>query len=469
MAPRIQYARRSDGVRTAYATMGAGPVLIVPPGGTTHLDWYLGNTRAQELFCARLAERRTLVLYDRHGCGLSDRNRKDFTPEDDMLDMEAVVAAIDSPTFDLFGISWGGNPAIAYAARNPERVPRLVLYGTGADGPLSRGPEYEARSAALDALRRSDWDLYCRTQASRFFPSGTDQETFQSLVRMHRDSTTSEMAEKLDAVRFDNQSLLSDIQTPTMVIHRRGDEVCLFSWGQYMARRLPNCRFIPLEGDAHYPWVDDADSVLRPMIEFLTEADDNDAELAAAKQGGAVATGAQPAVASPAGMVTILFTDMEGSTALAQRVGDAAAQEVRRAHNEIVRTALSEQEGSEIKHTGDGIMASFATASAALNCAIAIQRGVAAHKKERPDSPLGVYIGLNAGEPIAEDGDLFGTSVDLAARICGHAEPGQIVVSNVVRELAAGKGFLFSDRGETELRGFEEPVRLYEVRWREEG
>ncbi len=188
-------------------------------------------------------------------------------------------------------------------------------------------------------------------------------------------------------------------------------------------------------------------------------------ELGEAESSRPLATGV---TAAPSGPLTILFTDMESSTALAQNLGDAAAQEVRRAHNDIVRSALSANDGSEIKHTGDGIMASFTTASSALDCAIAVQRGVAAHKDQHPDSPLGVYIGLNAGEPISEEEDLFGTSVDLAARICDHAQPGQILASNVVRELVAGKGFLFSDIGETELRGFEDPVKLWELSWQEQ-
>ena len=157
---------------------------------------------------------------------------------------------------------------------------------------------------------------------------------------------------------------------------------------------------------------------------------------------------------------------MEGSTALTQRLGDAAAQEIRHVHNDIVRAALASNSGSEVKHTGDGIMSSFPAASLALDCAIAIQRGIAAHKDQHPDSLL---VGLNAGEPISEEEDLFGTSVDLAARICDHAQPGQILASNLIRELVAGKGFLFSDIGETELRGFEDPVKLWEVRWREQG
>ncbi len=156
---------------------------------------------------------------------------------------------------------------------------------------------------------------------------------------------------------------------------------------------------------------------------------------------------------------------MQSSTALTQQLGDAGAQEVRRAHNDIVRAALSASGGYEIKHTGDGIMASFSTASSALDAAIAIQRGVAAHKEANPGSPLAVYVGLNAGEPIAEDDDLFGTSINLAARICDHAVAGQILAADVVRQLTAGKQFLFADLGETELRGFEDPVKLWELRW----
>jgi class 3 adenylate cyclase len=170
---------------------------------------------------------------------------------------------------------------------------------------------------------------------------------------------------------------------------------------------------------------------------------------------------------APSALFTILFTDMEGSTALTQRLGDAKAQELLRTHNRIVRDALKAHSGSEIKHTGDGIMASFASASRALECAIAMQRAFAEHN-ETAEEPIRVRIGLNAGEPVAEEEDLFGTAVQLAARICAHAEPGEILAPIVVRELAAGKGFLLSDRGDVALRGFEDPVRLYEVRWGKE-
>jgi class 3 adenylate cyclase len=172
--------------------------------------------------------------------------------------------------------------------------------------------------------------------------------------------------------------------------------------------------------------------------------------------------------AAPSGLVTILFTDMEGSTTLTQRLGDAKAQEVLRTHNRVVRDALKAHSGSEIKHTGDGIMASFTSASRALECAIAIQRALAQHNESNPETPIRVRIGLNAGEPVAEEEDLFGTAVQLAARIAAKAEGEEILVSDTLRGLVAGKGFLFSDRGDVALRGFEDPVRLFEVRWREE-
>jgi len=164
------------------------------------------------------------------------------------------------------------------------------------------------------------------------------------------------------------------------------------------------------------------------------------------------------------GLVTILFTDMEGSTSLTQRLGDAKAQEVLRTHNRIVRDALKAHSGSEIKHTGDGIMASFSSATRALECAIAIQRAFAEHS-ESAEEPIRVRIGLNAGEPVAEEKDLFGTAVQLAARICAYAQPGEILAADVVQQLAAGKGFSFADKGEATLKGFEKPVRLHEVRW----
>ena len=245
------------------------------------------------------------------------------------------------------------------------------------------------------------------------------------------------------------------VRASTLVIHRRGDPVIPFALGQRLASGIPNARIVPLEGTIHTTFLsDDAEANIGAIDEFLGEG-----------EGGAQ----EPAVEAPeAGAFrTVLFTDVEGSTALTQRLGDARARELLREHERLVRDALSAHGGSEVKTMGDGFMASFLSATKALECAIAMQRAFEAHN-ESAEEPILVRVGLNAGEPIAEDDDLFGTAVNLAARICSQAEAGQILAPIVVRELAAGKQFMFADLGETELRGFEDPVRLYEVRCRED-
>ena len=165
----------------------------------------------------------------------------------------------------------------------------------------------------------------------------------------------------------------------------------------------------------------------------------------------------------------ILFTDLEGSTALVQRLGDDGAMRLLRVHDGIIREALARHEGLEVKHTGDGIMASFDSVQAALACAVAIQQGFSAHNASHPEPPLMVRIGMGAGEPVAESDDLFGAAVQLAARLCGYAHPGVVVVSSVVRDLAIGKGFTFGPGGEATLKGFPVPVSLCELSWSAEG
>ena len=164
---------------------------------------------------------------------------------------------------------------------------------------------------------------------------------------------------------------------------------------------------------------------------------------------------------------TVLFTDIQGSTALTQQLGDDNAMRVLRIHNEVVREALRQTGGTEVKHTGDGIMASFSSVARAVRCAILIQQGIA--QREGDEHPLKLKIGLAAGEPVAEGDDLFGAAVQLAARLCDQAGGGGILVASSVRDLCIGKGFPFTDHRELELRGFEEPVRAYEVQWAIEG
>jgi class 3 adenylate cyclase len=158
----------------------------------------------------------------------------------------------------------------------------------------------------------------------------------------------------------------------------------------------------------------------------------------------------------------ILFTDIEGSTGLTQRLGDARAMAVLRAHDRIVGDALSRHGGSEVKHTGDGLMAAFPSVAGAIESAVQIQARLA----EADDTQgVRVRIGMSAGEPVTERNDLFGAVVQLAARLCSHAEPGSVLVSSGVHDLALGKGFIFRKRGTISLKGFDEPVDVFEVVW----
>jgi class 3 adenylate cyclase len=165
------------------------------------------------------------------------------------------------------------------------------------------------------------------------------------------------------------------------------------------------------------------------------------------------------------GFRTVLFTDIAGSTSMTQRLGDAEAMKIIKAHDSLVRREIEARHGVVIKHTGDGTMAAFPAASAAIYAAMAIQKGFRVHNQRLPDRPIEVRIGMSAGEPVDEGKDLFGAAVQLARRVCDAAGAGQICVSNVVRELCVGKEIAFADLGETTLRGFDEPVHLYEVRW----
>jgi class 3 adenylate cyclase len=165
------------------------------------------------------------------------------------------------------------------------------------------------------------------------------------------------------------------------------------------------------------------------------------------------------------GIRTVLFTDIVESTTLTQTLGDEAALALFDVHNMVVRNALTNQGGREVKHTGDGIMASFVSAAAAVKCAAQIQRDLAKHADNQRDQPLKVRIGAAAGEPVEQHHDLFGCTVQLAARLCSHASPEQILVSNVIAELCLGKGFSFQDVGEVALKGFDRPVRAHAVVW----
>jgi class 3 adenylate cyclase len=190
---------------------------------------------------------------------------------------------------------------------------------------------------------------------------------------------------------------------------------------------------------------------------------------------GGVETNSEGAVIFPGGVAdardpgirTVLFTDVVNSTTLTQSLGDEAAMELLDVHNSVVRNALADLGGREVKHTGDGIMASFVSAAGAVRCAIQIQRELDKHAQANPGRPLKVRVGAAAGEPVEQNNDLFGSTVQLAARLCAHAQPEQILVSNAIPDLCLGKGLLFEDVGEVSLKGFGSLVRAHAAAWRQ--
>ena len=179
-----------------------------------------------------------------------------------------------------------------------------------------------------------------------------------------------------------------------------------------------------------------------------------------------------PAPVPPSGEIpidssfrAIMFTDLKDSTLMTTMFGDTKALHLLHVHNALIRNALREHQGSEVKHTGDGIMASFASVKDAVRCAIAIQQGFSDHNQRDPDEKLHVRIGLSAGEPVEEDGDLFGSVVQLGARICAHAQPDHILVAQIVRDEYPSHPSIFVDLGEIVPKGFDSPIHVHEVRW----
>ncbi len=457
MEQDIRFCTTSDGVRIAYATTGQGPPLVRVLGWFTHLEFEWENARWRRIH-EGMASRFTYTRYDGRGMGLSDRHVSHSTVGS-VSDLEAVINATGFDKVALYGVSEGGILAITYAVRNPDRVSHLIIYGGGIRPPWS-----EDQYDTLLSLVRQGWgsDLPAHRQffTSLFIPD-SDMEAIKAHTDMQRLSASADtvmafLNEGREAVKagVDLAGLLPMVKVPTLVIHRRGDAVVPFELGREIAAGIPGARFLPLDGRNHAPLAESDTPVLKTITDAIQEF------IGAAPR--------EDVSTSTSGVVTILFTDVEGSTALTQRLGDAKAQEVLHTHNTIVRDSLKAHDGSEVKHTGDGIMASFGSARQALESAITIQRSFEKHNAGNPDAQVHVRVGLNAGEPVAEDGDLFGTAVQLAARVCAHAEPGQIVIPDGLRHLVAGKDFLFADLGVSTLKGFEDPVRLFDVRWRSE-
>jgi len=451
MEPRIQYARATDGVSIAFWTIGKGMPLLhmpAPPASHIQLEWQIPEVRK---WYERLAEHRALIRYDCRGSGLSEREVSDFSIECHLRDLEAVVERLGLSSFVLAAGVHAGPVAIAYAASNPERVSRLVLwcsYGRASDL-LASSPQLQA----IRTLMAMDWEVVTETIANIAFgwSAGEDSRRFAEYLRQCTTQRT--FSASLDATNaFDVTELLPEATMPVLVVHRRQLAYPHVDMARRLASQMPNARLVLQEGTSIAPYLEDTDAVVDAIDQFLSE-DMRDSAAA----GPPFAMG---------DVHIILFTDVEGSTSLTQRMGDDGARALLRQHDHIIREALEAHGGREVKAMGDAFMASFPSPTRALECAIAIQRAFADYN-ESAEEPIRVRVGLNAGEPIAEDMDLFGDAVNLAARIVSHASGCEILVSEGVRQIVSGKKFTLTDRGETLLRGFEDPVRLYELQWRD--
>ena len=437
----VSYFTTPDGVRLAYGTLGEGPAVIVPPGWISNIETLDENPYAIAVY-EGLAKRHRVIVYDKQGCGLSEREASEFTIERLVAELKALIDHLELDQVTLLGDSQGGLTAMAYAAEHPERVTGLALNSAYASGPKTF-TNAKVQESIL-TLVGAHWGIGAKVLTDMFIPGASPEEA-DAFTKRQRKGASAEVAVGYLRLNYetDISELLPKITAPTLVFHNHGDRAVPFRGGQQIAMGIPNARFIAGDGSIHGRLTEEHQALL---LDFLAGDEATD----------------EAAAASAADLVTIMFTDIEGSTALTQRLGDEGAQVLLHEHNDLVRAAISERGGREVKHTGDGIMASFPLVSSALECAETIQRELTAR-----EGAVRVRIGLNAGEPIAEDGDLFGTAVQLAARICDRGEPGQILASDVVRLLAAGKAHVFTDAGSATMKGFDAPIPLHEVHWAE--
>jgi class 3 adenylate cyclase len=451
MEQDVRFCTAADGVRIAYATIGDGPPLVWLPGWFSHLELDMGVPPIRDRI-ERLSKDFTLVRFDNRGTGLSQRGIDEFSLDSHVLDVEAVVAELGIEEFALVGYSGGGPIAIKFADGHPDAVTHLVLIGTFArPGPTGLGSE----SQAVMSIIKNEWGLGTALLAELMFGESADPVVQRGFAVYQRQASTAEDAFKsMEAfLEMDVSDLLPGIKASTLVLHGRDDRASPIENGLELAAGIKGARFLSVEGP-HVPNRKQSAQMDNAIREFiLDEVPEREAS-------------SRYEPATPGGVVTILFTDMEASTALTQRLGDERGREVLRGHERITREVLDQHGGNEVKTMGDGFMVSFGSVTRAIDCAIALQRAFADHNASSSE-PLKVRVGLNAGEPIEEDGDLFGSTVIMASRIAAKAGAGEILIPEPLRHLLTGKSYVYADRGETMLKGFEDAVRLFEVRWRE--
>ena len=436
MEPRIQYVTSADGVRIAHAAIGEGYPVVIPANAWG--DIRLHTSAALTGIVNGLVQAgRQAILYDGRGSGDSDRNIEDMSLPARLSDLEAVVDRHGLAQFDMMGVIHGCATSVAYAAKHPDRVSHAVL-----TGPYARGREYYAGTPMMRAIRalsemaEENWEFFTMTLAS-WFLRFQDPERTRAVAEIYQKGMNPRDYMNLVAAceSTDITDLLPQVTVPTLVIR---DASSVFTtipeFTRDVAAAIPGAELVTVENVSFIPAV---------VARFIGMAPPVSAE-------------------SPA-FRTVLFTDLVGHTEMMRRLGDDKGRDVLREHETITRNVLKTHGGIEVKTMGDGFLASFPSVTRAVECALALQSAFS-ERNETAHESLHVRVGLNAGEPIEEDGDLFGETVILASRIAAMAGGGEIFASTAVRELCAGKGFLFADIGEQTMRGFEDPVRVFEIK-----
>ena len=440
----VAFAQSGD-VSIAYRVVGEGPIdLVYAQGAFTHLDVYW-DLPAFRRYCERLAEFTRLILFDKRGMGMSDRV-PGATPLDvRMDDVRAVMDAVGSEQAAIMGESEGGQLAILFAAAHPERTRALILQGaevrerTDDTWPWGENTPEEAEASFRRIPQR--WGTTGRGITSRVPSLAGDPQLPAAeswWAKVQRNAATPSGWEAFARMAFDTdlREVVPTIHVPALVIHTTEDQVCSVGQGRWLAGNLPGAKYIEMPGGDHLPWFH-PEPVLAEIREFLTgsrEADEPDRVLA-----------------------TVLFTDIVGSTERAAEIGDARWRDLLEGHHAAVRAQLPLYRGREIDTTGDGFLLVFDGPARAIRAAQAIVDAV---------RQLGLEIrtGIHTGEvEQVPNGGIRGIAVHIGARVMAAAGAGEIMVSSSVRDLVAGSGLAFVDRGTHHLKGVEEERRLYAV------
>jgi class 3 adenylate cyclase len=451
VTPEVRYARNGD-VSLAYQIVGDGPFdLLFVPGFASNLIW---NWELPDYarFLRRLSSFCRLIVIDRRGCGLSDRLSPHDLPPLEILadDLSVVLDAVGSEHASLFGAEDGAMTCALFAATHPERVDRLIIYTLDpmGDQPWDEFEDRVDRARFFDDYLTRMNDGWGTRAFARLDPLGglitgapslmDDEATLAWYTAWQQLAASPSGAVALHRVYFetDAQPILAAVRVPTLLVHRVGDQLEPIEESRFIAGLIPGARLVELAGDEHLWFVGDTDPIVDAVQEFVT--------------------GEPPARHLDRVLVTVLFTDIVGSTAKAAEVGDQRWQVLLNAHNDRVRKQLASHRGTELDTTGDGFLATFDGPARAVHCARAICDAVR-------DLGIEIRAGCHTGEVELADDNVRGIAVHIGARIAALGGPSEVLVSSTVKDLVAGSGLVFEDRGEHDLKGVPDRWRVYRV------